>query len=143
MQWNVTKSSCKDCGKKLNVPQLTINTAIVFMHRFFMLHSFKVKIISTRIRNPWLDCVQRYDKYDIGAASLFLAAKVEENPRKVEHVLKTREEWRIQMERERDPGRERTTADLDVNSEDYQRKLNRLVDHEVSTTRNYHATYTD
>ena len=58
-------------------------------------------------------------------------------------MLKTREEWRIQMERERDPGRERTTADLDVNSEDYQRKLNRLVDHEVSTTRNYHATYTD
>ena len=32
----------KDCGKKLNVPQLTINTAIVFMHRFFMLHSMKV-----------------------------------------------------------------------------------------------------
>lgn len=94
----------QDCGKRLNVPQLTINTAIVFMHRFFMLHSF-----------------QKYDKYDIAAASLFLAAKVEENPRKVEHVLKTREEW----------GSKNGSTDFDIKSEEYQRKLNRLVDHEL------------
>jgi len=93
----------QDCGKKLNVPQLTINTAIVFMHRFFMLHSFK-----------------KYDKYDIAAASLFLAAKVEEQPRKVEHVLKTREEWS-----------KNGPVELDIQSEDYQRKLNKLVDHEL------------
>lgn len=93
----------QDCGKKLIVPQLTINTAIVFMHRFFMLHSFK-----------------KYDKYDIAAASLFLAAKVEENPRKVEHVLKTREEWGKSGE-----------VQLDTQSEEYQKKLNRLVDHEL------------
>lgn len=94
----------QDCGKKLIVPQLTINTAIVFMHRFFMLHSFK-----------------KYDKYDIAAASLFLAAKVEENPRKVEHVLKTREEW----------SRNGNSVELDTQSEEYQKKLNRLVDHEL------------
>jgi len=49
-----------------------------------------------------------------------LAAKVEENPRKVEHVLKTREEWGKSGE-----------VQLDTQSEEYQKKLNRLVDHEV------------
>ena len=41
----------KDCGKKLNVPQLTINTAIVFMHRFFMLHSMKVRFYTNHLRD--------------------------------------------------------------------------------------------
>ena len=34
----------QDCGKKLSLTQLTINTAIVYMHRFFMMHSFKVRL---------------------------------------------------------------------------------------------------
>ncbi|XP_074856798.1 cyclin-T2 isoform X3 [Carettochelys insculpta] len=67
-------------GQRLNVSQLTINTAIVYMHRFYMHHSFtkfnrngegnglKVNIISP--------------------TALFLAAKVEEQPRKLEHVIK-------------------------------------------------------
>ena len=32
----------QECGKRLQLTQLTINTAIVFMHRFFMMHSLKV-----------------------------------------------------------------------------------------------------
>ncbi|XP_028927357.1 cyclin-T2 isoform X1 [Ornithorhynchus anatinus] len=70
----------QDMGQRLNVSQLTINTAIVYMHRFYMHHSFtkfnrngeggglKVNIISP--------------------TALFLAAKVEEQPRKLEHVIK-------------------------------------------------------
>lgn len=51
--------------------QLCINTAIVYLHRFYMFHSF------TKFhRNP------------IAACSLFLAAKVEEQPRKLEHVIR-------------------------------------------------------
>ena len=51
--------------------QLCINTAIVYMQRFYMFHSF-----------------QRFHRNSIASASLFLAAKVEEQPRKLEHVIK-------------------------------------------------------
>uniref|UniRef100_A0A3P9JS92 Cyclin-like domain-containing protein n=1 Tax=Oryzias latipes TaxID=8090 RepID=A0A3P9JS92_ORYLA len=63
----------QDMGQRLNVSQLTINTAIVYMHRFYMIQSF------TRFhRNVSV----------ISPAALFLAAKVEEQPRKLEHVIK-------------------------------------------------------
>lgn len=61
----------QDIGQRLQVTQLVINTAIVYMHRFYMLHSF-----STFKRNT------------MGPCFLFLAAKVEEQPRRLEHVLK-------------------------------------------------------
>merc|ERR1712012_715353 len=51
--------------------QLCINTAIVYMQRFYMFHSFS-----------------RFHRNSIAAAALFLAAKVEEQPRKLEHVIK-------------------------------------------------------
>merc|ERR1740128_570413 len=58
-------------GQRLQVTQLCINTAIVYMQRFYMFHSFT-----------------RFHRNAIAAASLFLAAKVEEQPRKLEHVIK-------------------------------------------------------
>lgn len=61
----------QDMGQKLQVNQLCINTAIVYMHRFYMFHSFTV-----------------FHRNAMAAASLFLAAKVEEQPRKLEHVIK-------------------------------------------------------
>jgi len=51
--------------------QLCINTAIVYMHRFYVFHSFT-----------------HFHKHTMAAAALFLAAKVEEQPRKLEHVIK-------------------------------------------------------
>ncbi|KAJ8925425.1 hypothetical protein NQ315_009257 [Exocentrus adspersus] len=51
--------------------QLCINTAIVYMHRFYVFHSFT--------HFPW---------HQMAAAALFLAAKVEEQPRKLEYVIK-------------------------------------------------------
>jgi cyclin T len=51
--------------------QLCINTAIVYMHRFYVFHSFT-----------------QFHRNAMAAASLFLAAKVEEQPRKLEHVIK-------------------------------------------------------
>lgn len=50
--------------------QLCINTAIVYMHRFYMFHSFI-----------------NFHRNGIAAASLFLAAKVEEQPRKLESLI--------------------------------------------------------
>ncbi|KAG7467321.1 hypothetical protein MATL_G00152130 [Megalops atlanticus] len=61
----------QDMGQRLNVSQLTINTAIVYMHRFYMYHSFT-----------------RFHRNIISPTTLFLAAKVEEQPRKLEHVIK-------------------------------------------------------
>ncbi|KAL1020851.1 hypothetical protein UPYG_G00005570, partial [Umbra pygmaea] len=61
----------QDMGQRLNVSQLTINTAIVYMHRFYMIQSFT-----------------RFHRNAIAPATLFLAAKVEEQPRKLEHVIK-------------------------------------------------------
>ncbi|XP_056909447.1 cyclin-T2a isoform X2 [Takifugu flavidus] len=61
----------QDMGQRLNVSQLTINTAIVYMHRFYMHHSFT-----------------KFHRNVISPTTLFLAAKVEEQPRKLEHVIK-------------------------------------------------------
>uniref|UniRef100_A0A8C5HEL2 Cyclin-T2-like n=1 Tax=Gouania willdenowi TaxID=441366 RepID=A0A8C5HEL2_GOUWI len=61
----------QDMGQRLNVSQLTINTAIVYMHRFYMNHSFT-----------------KFHRNIISPTTLFLAAKVEEQPRKLEHVIK-------------------------------------------------------
>nr|XP_054492700.1 cyclin-T2 [Agelaius phoeniceus] len=58
-------------GQRLNVSQLTINTAIVYMHRFYMHHSFT-----------------KFNRNIMSPTALFLAAKVEEQPRKLEHVIK-------------------------------------------------------
>eukprot|EP00116_Pleurobrachia_bachei_P013196 sb/3473458/ len=59
-------------GEKLKVNQLCINTAIVYMHRFFMCHSFTV-----------------FHRTKIAKACIFLSAKVEEQPRRLEHVINT------------------------------------------------------
>ncbi|CAH1123628.1 unnamed protein product [Ceutorhynchus assimilis] len=61
----------QDMGQKLKVSQLCINTAIVYMHRFYVFHSFT--------NFPW---------HQMAAAALFLAAKVEEQPRKLEYVIR-------------------------------------------------------
>jgi len=53
------------------VSQLCINTAIVYMHRFYAFHSFT-----------------HFHRNSMASASLFLAAKVEEQPRKLEHVIR-------------------------------------------------------
>uniref|UniRef100_S4RQM9 Cyclin N-terminal domain-containing protein n=1 Tax=Petromyzon marinus TaxID=7757 RepID=S4RQM9_PETMA len=55
----------------MNRPQLVINTAIVYMHRFFMFHSFK-----------------DVHKHLLAQSAIFLAAKVEDQPRKLEHVIR-------------------------------------------------------
>ncbi|ELU01607.1 hypothetical protein CAPTEDRAFT_163652, partial [Capitella teleta] len=66
-----TANMVQDMGQRLQVTQLCINTAIVYMHRFYMYHSFT-----------------KFTRTSMALACLFLAAKVEEQPRKLEHVIK-------------------------------------------------------
>ncbi|XP_072553398.1 cyclin-T1 isoform X2 [Salminus brasiliensis] len=61
----------QDMGQRLNLSQLSINTGIVYMHRFYMVQSFT-----------------RFHRNVISPAALFLASKVEEQPRKLEHVIR-------------------------------------------------------
>ncbi|KAL7642938.1 UNVERIFIED_CONTAM: hypothetical protein RMT77_006227 [Armadillidium vulgare] len=58
-------------GQRLNVRQLVINTAIVYMHRFYMFHSFT-----------------KFHRYAIAQAAFFLAAKAGEQIRQKEQVIR-------------------------------------------------------
>ena len=57
-------------GIMLKLPQITLATASVFLHRFYMRHSLK-----------------GFHQYEIGSSSLFLATKVEENCRKMKELV--------------------------------------------------------
>jgi cyclin T len=61
-----------DLGAALKVNQLCINTAIIYMHRFFMIHSFK-----------------KFHRYMIATSCLFFACKVEEQPRRLREFIDT------------------------------------------------------
>ncbi|KAE8740741.1 hypothetical protein FOCC_FOCC013761 [Frankliniella occidentalis] len=86
----------QDMGQRL---QLCINTAIVYMHRFYVFHSFT-----------------QFHLDAMAAASLFLAAKVEEQPRKLEHVIRVKQ---ICLHRDQPA--------LDVKSEQYLEQAQDLV----------------
>lgn len=84
--------------------QLIINTAIVYMHRFYMIHSFTKFHRNVSIAAPqhsdamfpsggweafsFLFSTPCLPPQIISQTTLFLAAKVEEQPRKLEHVIK-------------------------------------------------------
>ncbi|CAF1456741.1 unnamed protein product [Adineta steineri] len=59
-----------ELGTNLKVPHYCINTAVVYMHRFYMINSF-----------------HRFTRQRVCAASLFLACKVEEFPRTLRDVI--------------------------------------------------------
>lgn len=67
----------QEMGQRLRVNQLCINTAIVYMHRFYVFHSFS-----------------KFPYTGMAMASLFLAAKVEEQPRKLESVIQVSQSYR-------------------------------------------------
>merc|ERR1711899_316012 len=92
----------QDMGQRLEVTQLCINTAIVYMQRFYMFHSF-----------------DRFHRNSIASAALFLAAKVEEQPRKLEHVIKVAHMCL-----------HRGKAQLDTRSDAYQEQAQELVTNE-------------
>jgi len=67
------KSYCtflQDLGMRLKVPQVTIATAIIFCHRFFIRQSHA-----------------RNDRRTIATVCMFLAGKVEETPRPLKDVI--------------------------------------------------------
>jgi len=92
----------QDMGQRLSVSQLTINTAIVYMHRFYMFHSFN-----------------KFHRNALAPCCLFLAAKIEEQPRKLEHVIKVAHAC---LHRDGPP--------LDLKSEEYLQQAQDLVENE-------------
>ncbi|XP_075240766.1 uncharacterized protein LOC142336104 [Convolutriloba macropyga] len=67
----------QDISKSLAIQPIAVNTAIVYMHRFFVFHSFDA-----------------FDRFLVAACCVFLACKVEEQPRKLEHVILMFCKWR-------------------------------------------------
>ncbi|XP_055630799.1 cyclin-T-like [Toxorhynchites rutilus septentrionalis] len=61
----------QDMGQRLRVSQICINTAIVYMHRFYAFHSFAI-----------------FHRNNMAAAALLLAAKVMEQSRRIEYIIK-------------------------------------------------------
>ncbi|GFT58821.1 cyclin-T2 [Nephila pilipes] len=92
----------QDMGQRLQLSQLCINTAIVYMHRFYVYHSF-----ADVHRNK------------LSISALFLAAKIEEQPRKLEHVIKVAHACL-----------HKDAPQLDVRSEAYAEKMYEVVSHE-------------
>eukprot|EP01118_Nematostelium_gracile_P018865 TRINITY_DN8535_c0_g1_i1.p1 TRINITY_DN8535_c0_g1~~TRINITY_DN8535_c0_g1_i1.p1 ORF type:complete len:456 (-),score=89.12 TRINITY_DN8535_c0_g1_i1:63-1346(-) len=77
IELNVRRATCaflQDTGMKLNLPQLTIATAIVFFHRFFAARRFT-----------------EYDRHTIATTCVFLAGKVEETPKKLRDIINASE----------------------------------------------------
>ena len=63
-------------GIMLKLPQITLATASVFLHRFYMRHAMQ----GAPGRSG-------FHHYEVGATSLFLATKVEENCRKMKELV--------------------------------------------------------
>lgn len=58
-------------GDKLNLTNAIISSAVTYMHRFYVYHSFV-----------------RFHRYPVAATSIFLAAKSESMPKKLESVIR-------------------------------------------------------
>lgn len=67
------KKTCRfieEACRILKLPRVATATALVFFHRFYAKHSFG-----------------KHDRFEVAVACILLAAKTEESPRKVVHVL--------------------------------------------------------
>lgn len=82
-----------DLGGRLKVNQLCINTAIIYMHRFYMIHSLK-----------------KFHNYFVATACLYFACKVEEQPRRLREFI---EQVQYLLHRSNEP--------ISINNEEYRR----------------------
>eukprot|EP01119_Soliformovum_irregulare_P004460 TRINITY_DN15472_c0_g1_i1.p1 TRINITY_DN15472_c0_g1~~TRINITY_DN15472_c0_g1_i1.p1 ORF type:complete len:261 (-),score=49.93 TRINITY_DN15472_c0_g1_i1:255-989(-) len=98
----ITCTFLQESGVRLKLPQLTIATAILFFHRFY-------------IRNK----IKDFDRYIIGTVCMFLAAKVEDTPKRLNDVLL--ETYRVWNKK-----------DIVVDSEEFNRLREQIVNYEFT-----------
>jgi len=60
----------EEVGRVLKLPRVSVATAMVFFHRFYAKHSF-----------------QEHERFEVAIASILLAAKTEESPKKLHVVI--------------------------------------------------------
>lgn len=60
----------EEAGRILKLPRVAVSTAMVFFHRFYAKHAFST-----------------HDRFDVAVASLLLAAKTEESPKKLNVII--------------------------------------------------------
>jgi len=110
----------EEAGRVLRLPRVAISTAMVFFHRFFAKHSF-----------------QDHDRFEVAVASIVLAAKTEESPKKLNvvivecHKLKTRgmQAGRISQQQINSPTIPPTasSAILDAKGEEFEKLKERIL----------------
>ena len=66
----------EEASRILRLPRVAISTAMVFIHRFYAVHSFA-----------------DHDRFEVAVACILIAAKTEESPRKLASVIQ--ECWRL------------------------------------------------
>jgi cyclin T len=60
----------EEAGRILKLPRVAVSTAMVFFHRFYAKHAFST-----------------HDRFEVAVASLLLAAKTEESPKKLNVII--------------------------------------------------------
>lgn len=104
----------EEAGRVLKLPRVAVSTAEVFFHRFYAKHTF-----------------QEHDRFEVAVACLVLAAKTEEAPKKLNHVieechklkLRGMQAGRISTTGASSP----TTTMLDPKSEDFAKLKERIL----------------
>ena len=66
----------EEASRILRLPRVATSTALVFFHRFYAVHSFA-----------------EHDRFEVAVACILIAAKTEESPRKLAHVIQ--ECWKL------------------------------------------------
>lgn len=108
----------EEAGRVLRLPRVSISTAMVFFHRFFAKHSF-----------------QEHDRFEVAVASIVLAAKTEESPKKLNtvilecHKLKTRgmQAGRISQQQPSAASPPMSSAPLDPKGEEFNKLKERIL----------------
>ena len=70
---SIRSKTCRflsEAGRALKLHRLATSTAMVLFHRFYAVHSF-----------------EEHDRFEVALACILLAAKTEESPRKMNHVI--------------------------------------------------------
>lgn len=108
----------EEAGRKLKLPRVAVSTAMVFFHRFYAKHSFN-----------------EHDRFEVAVASILLAAKTEESPKKLTtvilecHKLKTRgmQAGRLSQHSPTPSAIATNSATLDTQGEEFSKLKERIL----------------
>ena len=94
----------------LKLPRVAVSTAMVFFHRFYAKHSF-----------------QQHDRFEVAVASIVLAAKTEESPKKLNTVLLECHKLKCRGMQQQRKGAPPPPTELDPKGEEFLKMKERIL----------------